>query len=69
MLQKVLTLLAVSYTHLDVYKRQEGRNISPTIYINDMYNKYQDCGDLEETLMAACDFMERAYEQLSLIHI
>ena len=30
----------VSYTHLDVYKRQ-----------------YQNCGDLEETLMAACDLM------------
>ena len=32
-------------------------NISPTIYINDMYEKYQNCGDLEETLMAACDLM------------
>ncbi len=26
--------------------REEGRNISPTIYINDMYKKYQDCGDV-----------------------
>ena len=23
------------------------------LYINDMYEKYQSCGDLEETLMAA----------------
>ncbi|MCQ5056697.1 DUF5688 family protein, partial [Agathobaculum butyriciproducens] len=26
--------------------REEGRNISPTIYINEMYKKYQNCGDL-----------------------
>lgn len=37
----------------------EDKNISPAIYINDMYMKYQSCGDLEETLMAACDFMAR----------
>ena len=49
--------------------REEGRNISPTIYINDMYKKYQDCGDLEETLMAACDFMERAYEQTPVVDV
>ena len=49
--------------------REEGRNISPTIYINDMYKKYQDCGDLEETLMAACDFMERAYEQAPVVDV
>ena len=45
------------------------RNISPTIYINDMYKKYKDCGDLEETLMAACDFMERAYEQAPVVDV
>ena len=29
------------------------------------YVKLVDClGDLEETLMAACDFMERAYSQV-----
>ena len=49
--------------------REEGRNISPTIYINDMYKKYQDCGDLEETLIAACDFMERAYEQTPVVDV
>ena len=53
----------VNVTLDGIILREEGRNISPTIYINDMYKKYQDCGDLEETLMAACDFMERAYEQ------
>ena len=49
----------VNVTLDGIILREEGRNISPTIYINDMYKKYQDCGDLEETLMAACDFMER----------
>ena len=34
-----------------------------------MYKKYQDCGDLEETLMAACDFMERAYEQAPVVDV
>ena len=27
------------------------------------------CGDLEETLMAACDFMERAYEQAPVVDV
>ena len=49
--------------------REEGKHISPTIYINDMYKRYQDCGDLEETLMAACDFMERAYEQAPVVDV
>ena len=39
------------------------------IYINDMYKKYQDCGDLEKHLMAACDFMERAYEQVPVVDV
>ncbi len=26
--------------------REEGKHISPTIYINDMYKRYQDCEDL-----------------------
>lgn len=47
----------VNVTLDGIILREEGRNISPTIYINDMYKKYQDCGDLEETLMAACDFI------------
>ena len=47
----------VNVTLDGIILREEGRNISPTIYINDMYKKYQDCDDLEETLMAACDFI------------
>lgn len=59
----------VNVTLDGIILREEGRNISPTIYINDMYKKYQDCGDLEETLMAACDFMERAYEQVPVVDV
>ena len=59
----------VNVTLDGIILREEGRNISPTIYINDMYKKYQDCGDLEETLMAACDFMERAYEQALVVDV
>ena len=54
----------VNVTLDGIILREEGRNISPTIYINDMYKKYQDCGDLEETLMAACDFMGDANEKI-----
>ena len=59
----------VNVTLDGIILREEGRNISPTIYINDMYKKYQDCGDLEETIMAACDFMERAYEQAPVVDV
>ena len=33
----------VNVTLDGIILREEGRNISPTIYINDMYKKYQDC--------------------------
>ena len=59
----------VNVTLDGIILREEGRNISPTIYINDMYKKYQECGDLEQTLMAACDFMERAYEQTPVVDV
>ena len=49
--------------------RGEDKNISPAIYINDMYMKYQSCGDLEETLMAACDFMARVYEKTPAVDV
>jgi hypothetical protein len=39
-------------------------NISPTIYINDMYKKYEQCGDLNETLQAASELMVHAFEQI-----
>ena len=39
-------------------------NISPTIYINDMYKKYEQSGDLNETLQAASELMVHAFEQI-----
>ena len=49
--------------------REAGKNVSPTIYINDMYKRYQNCGDLEETLMSACDIMAQAYEEIPPISV
>lgn len=40
------------------------RNLTPTIYINDMYNYYMECNDLKEVLQAAAD---RMADQLSKI--
>ena len=51
----VIPVKKVNETLDGISIRGEDKNI----YINDMYKKYQDCGDLEETLMAACDFMAR----------
>ena len=76
----VMPVEKVNMTYDGISIRGKDTNISPTIYINDMYEKYQNCGDLEETLMAAVDRMIRALAQkppvvdadslyLSLIHI
>lgn len=59
----------VTLDGISLRARAEGQNISPMIYINDMYKKYQDCGDLEETLMEACTLMERAYEQALAVDV
>ena len=53
----VMPVEKVNMTYDGISIRGKDTNISPTIYINDMYEKYQNCGDLEETLMAACDLM------------
>lgn len=41
--------------------------VSPTIYINDMYDHYQRCEDLEEVLMEASDGMIHAFELVPAI--
>lgn len=38
------------------------RNVSPTIYINDMYEHYKDCGDLKEAIQTAAEKMSHALE-------
>ena len=53
----VMPVEKVNMTYDGISIRGKDTNISPIIYINDMYEKYQNCGDLEETLMAACDLM------------
>jgi hypothetical protein len=37
--------------------------VSPTIYINDMYDHYQSCNDLEAVLQSAADAMARCIEE------
>lgn len=37
-----------------------GHNVSPTIYINDMYEHFKSCNDLHETLQNAAKRMEAA---------
>ena len=59
----VMPVEKVNMTYDGISIRGKDTNISPTIYINDMYKKYQNCGDLEETLMAAVDRMIRALDQ------
>ena len=54
----VMPVEKVNMTYDGISIRGKDTNISPTIYINDMYEKYQNCGDLEETLMAACDLWQ-----------
>ena len=62
----VMPVEKVNMTYDGISIRGKDTNISPTIYINDMYEKYQNCGDLEETLMAACDLMMVSLQSRSL---
>lgn len=41
----------------------EGRNVSPTLYINDMYEKYQDTENLQLVLRNAAKAMDRAFAE------
>ncbi len=42
----------------------ENRNVSPTIYINDMYDHYLHTENLQEVLQDAANCMERAFAEL-----
>lgn len=48
---------------------EEGTNISPTIYINHMYEDYLSCDDLSATLMRAADGYMRAMENAQNINV
>lgn len=45
--------------------REEGKHISPTIYINDMYKRYQNCEDLEQTIILEYFYPEVTVEKMS----
>lgn len=40
----------------------EVKNVSPTIYINDMYDHYKACNDLKEAIQAEADRMVNAFK-------
>lgn len=40
----------------------EVKNVSPTIYINDMYDHYKACNDLKEAIQAGADRMVNAFK-------
>lgn len=54
---------------LSVRVSEEGANISPTIYINHMYEDYLSCDDLSATLMRAADGYMRAMENAQNINV
>lgn len=41
----------------------EEMRVSPAIYINNMYEHYMECGDLQEVLQSAAASMEQAFQQ------
>ena len=46
-----------------------GKNFSPTIYINDLYEDYLMCGDFDKTLSAACGRLQSMYSEMGDINI
>ena len=36
--------------HYGICIREEGKNIAPTIYIEDMYNRYEETGNIDELI-------------------
>lgn len=45
-----------------IYLKVPGLNYSPTLYINDMYNHYILCNDLDEVLKQATECMEQGFK-------
>ena len=42
---------------------REGTNVSPTIYINDMYDHYKLCNDLKEAIRSGAERMVKAFRE------
>lgn len=48
---------------LSLLAQNENTMISPTLYINDMYEKYSKTGDLQATLREAAEAMDEAFRE------
>ncbi len=46
---------------------EAGRNVSPTVYINDMYDHYLRTENLQEVLESAAKAMERAFSEVPVV--
>lgn len=49
---------------LTMVSNEAGRNVSPTIYINDMYEHYLKTENLQEVLQSAAKTMEKAFDRV-----
>lgn len=51
---------------LSLLAQNENTMISPTLYINDMYEKYSKTGDLQATLREAAEAMDEAFREAEI---
>ena len=47
---------------INLIGESEVKNVSPTIYINDMYDHYKACNDLKKAIQAGADCMVNAFK-------
>lgn len=52
---------------LTLVRNEAVKNVSPTIYINDMYETYLKTEDLQEVLRSAAQTMEKAFDAVSVV--
>lgn len=52
---------------MTLISKDEGRNVSPTLYINDMYEHYLETENLQAVLQQAAATMERAFSEVSSV--
>ena len=51
---------------ISLLAQNENTMISPTLYINDMYEKYSKTGDLQATLQEAAEAMDAVFREATL---
>lgn len=49
--------------------RKKGCNVSPTIYVDDMYKHFLSCNDLSEVLKSAAEIMEKAMREVDNVPV